>query len=204
MIEKLHWLGHASFRIDSDQVIYIDPYKIKAGAAPADLICVTHEHYDHLSPQDIRKIATPQTVFVAPASVAKALSGDVRVIRRGEKATVGKVAVEAVAAYNIGKDFHPRSSDNVGYIITVEGARIYHSGDTDVIPEMGTVKADIVLLPCGGTYTMTAKEAAGAVEVLHPKIVVPMHWGSVVGSRKDAEEFQRLCKGCEVRILDKE
>ena len=141
---------------------------------------------------------------MAPPSVAKALDGDVRPVKRGQRIKVGDIDIQAVAAYNIGKDFHPRSSDNVGYVVTIEGTRIYHTGDTDVIPEMKEIKTDIALLPCGGTYTLTAQEAAKAVDIIKPKIAVPMHWGSVVGSRKDAEEFVRCCKNCEVRILDKE
>jgi len=204
VIDRIHWLGHAAFRITNGKVIYIDPYKINHDSPKADLILITHDHFDHFSKEDIIKIKKKETVFVAPPSVAKALDGDVRPVKRGQRIKVGDIDIQAVAAYNIGKDFHPRSSDNVGYVVTIEGTRIYHTGDTDVIPEMKEIKTDIALLPCGGTYTLTAQEAAKAVDIIKPKIAVPMHWGSVVGSRKDAEEFVRCCKNCEVRILEKE
>ncbi len=202
MIEKIHWLGHASFRISGGKMIYIDPYKIEGGEK-ADIICITHDHFDHCSQEDIDKISKEGTSFVAPPSAAKKLRGDAVVIRRGESARVQGIDIEAVPAYNIGKEFHPKESDNVGFVLTVEGARIYHAGDTDVIPEMKEIKADIALLPCGGTYTMTAGEAARAADTIRPGIAVPMHWGTVVGSRADAEEFKNLCP-CEVRILEKE
>lgn len=203
MIDKIHWLGHDSFKITNGLVIYIDPYKLK-GEEKADIILVTHDHFDHFSKEDIRQVAKKDTAYVAPPSVAKSLTGDVKPIRRGEKVTIKGITIEAVAAYNIGKDFHPKTSDNVGYILTVEGTRIYHAGDTDVIPEMKNIKTDIALLPCSGTYTMTAQEAANAAAIIKPKIAVPMHWGSIIGSRKDAEEFKRLCTfGGEVRILER-
>ena len=203
MIENIHWLGHASFKITGGKTIYIDPYQI-SGGEKADIILITHDHFDHLSQEDIEKVAQDDTVFVAPPSVAKQLSGEVKTVNRGEKITVAGIDIEAVASYNIDKDFHPQSSDNVGYVLTIDGTRVYHAGDTDVIEEMKDIRADIALFPVGGTYTMTAKEAAEACKTVGPKVAVPMHWGSVVGSKDDAEEFSRLCGDCEVRILEKE
>ncbi|MCK5581192.1 MAG: MBL fold metallo-hydrolase [Candidatus Omnitrophica bacterium] len=205
MFKKIHWLGHAAFRIDAEKVIYLDPFKIKDGAKKADLILITHGHSDHLSPEDIVKIATGQTKFIAPPSCAKKLSGNVTPITRGQKINVDGFEIQAVPAYNIGKNFHPESSDNVGYVLTVEGARVYHAGDTDVIPEMKEIDADIALLPCGGTYTMTGGEAAQAAKLINPKIVVPMHWGSIIGSKKDAETMKDLLSSSyDVRIMGRE
>lgn len=200
MIKKISWLGHAGFRITNGAVIYIDPYQIKGGGK-ADIVLVSHGHFDHCSPEDIEKIRKEDTVIVAAQSAAGGLSGDVRTLRPGDRLNVKGVEIEAVPAYNVGKSFHPKGEGNVGFIITVDQTRIYHAGDTDFIPEMKDVKADIVLLPVGGTYTMTAEEAAEAANAINPKTAVPMHWGSVVGTSGDARRFQKLCK-TEVRILE--
>lgn len=187
LLKGVHWLGHASFRIeDAGTVIYLDPWKLKTHH-PATLILVTHHHHDHLSPDDIARIATPKTVVVCPAACKGKLSGDVRYLEAGEALQVGNVRVEAVPAYNIGKVFHPRSAGFVGYVVEVGRRRIYHAGDTDLIPEMADVRCDVALLPIGGKYTMDAAEATQAAERIGPKVAVPMHWGGIVGSKRDAE-----------------
>ncbi len=189
-VDNIHWLGHATFRIEDGRTqIYIDPWKLPAGAPKADVILITHSHFDHLSPEDIAKIEQPGTKFVAPADVAAKLKGkQVTKASPGGTYTVGGLKVEAVAAYNTNKDFHKRSENWVGYVVTLsDGTRIYHTGDSDVTPEMKAVKTDIAMLPCGGTYTMTAAEVAQAANAFKPAILIPMHWGDIVGSRADAE-----------------
>lgn len=204
MLESIHWLGHASFRIDDPVVIYIDPWKLKS-PKPADLILVTHAHFDHLSAGDIAKITKPGTVIVCPASCADKLSGDVRIMAPGDKLRVGEVNIEAVPSYNTNKPNHPKQAGNLGYIVEVGGRRIYHAGDTDLIPEMANMRCDVALLPIGGKYTMDAVEAAQAVERIKPKAVVPMHWGDVVGSAQDVERFkQRVPKSVAVEVLKAE
>lgn len=204
MLDKIHWLGHDTFRINAGKIIYTDPYKI-SGGQKADIIFITHDHYDHFSLKDIEKIATPKTKFVGPACVTKNLKGDVTTVKAGDKTTVDGIPIEVIAAYNMNKDYHPLSKGYVGYIFTINDTRIYHSGDVDVIPEMKQIVCDIALLPVGGTYTMTAQAAAEAVKKFKVKTVIPMHWGTVVGSIEDAEEFQRLCPdNVEVKILPKE
>ena len=205
MLENLHWLGHASFYVRSAQgtVVYFDPYKLKAGLPQADLILVTHDHFDHCSPEDINRVAKPGTVVVAPAAAAAKIAGSVRILSAGMSLRVADVSVAAVPAYNTDKKFHPRAAGYIGYVATVDGVAIYHAGDTDHIPEMGSVKADVALLPVGGTYTMDAAQAAAAADAIRPQVAVPMHYGEVVGSDQDAKEFQRLCKA-EVRILRQE
>jgi len=203
MIEKIHWLGHDAFRLDVDPVIYIDPWQLPSGAPMAGLILVTHEHYDHCSPEDIARIRGPETVVVAPSPCAGKIGGTVRTVRVGDCLEVQGVSIEVVPAYNVNKRFHPRSPDFVGYILTVEGQRIYHAGDTDVIAEMKDFHPDIALLPVSGTYVMTAEEALEAVAALQPKVVIPMHYGTIVGDVKDAERFQRACPVA-VRILSRE
>jgi len=204
MLENIHWLGHASFRIEGEQVIYIDPWKVKDGEK-ADLILITHSHHDHCSPEDVAKIRKDGTKIVTVADCESKLSGEVRVVAPGDRVTVHGIPIEAVPAYNIGKSFHPKANGWVGFVVTVDGTRIYHAGDTDRIPEMDHVEADIALLPIGGTYTMTASEAAEASIAIGPKTAIPMHWGDIVGSKRDAKRFRELCAGkVDVEILKAE
>jgi L-ascorbate metabolism protein UlaG (beta-lactamase superfamily) len=193
MLKKIHWLGHDCFRIDAENVIYFDPLELKQGSAPADIIFITHEHFDHCSPEDVAKIQKKGTVIVTTADCAKKLSGETRIIKPGDTITVKGVRIEAVPAYNIDKKFHPKDKGWVGYVITVDGTRIYHAGDTDFIPEMKTIKTDIAFIPVSGTYVMTADEAAKAAEAIKPQVAIPMHYGSIIGSDKDAVAFKQKC-----------
>jgi L-ascorbate metabolism protein UlaG (beta-lactamase superfamily) len=203
MVENIFWLGHDSFRLIGDKVIYIDPWKLAADSAKADIVLVTHEHRDHFSKDDIAKISRADTVVVAPPSVARQLTGGI-VAKPGDKLSVSGIAIEVVPAYNPNKQFHPKTAGYVGYIVTLNGRRIYHAGDTDLIPEMIQIKADVALLPVSGKYTMTAAEAAEAANTIKPALAIPMHWGdpTVVGTRADAEEFKRLTQ-VPVEILEK-
>jgi L-ascorbate metabolism protein UlaG (beta-lactamase superfamily) len=201
VVAKIHWLGHDAFKIKAEKVIYIDPWQLGGKPEPADIILVTHEHYDHFSEPDIQKISKPDTVVVTVAAAAKKLKGKVQVVKPGDKVTVQGIEIEAVPAYNTNKDFHPKRAGHVGFIVTVGGQRIYHAGDTDVIPEMSSFKVDIALLPVSGTYVMTAEEAVEAANRIKPKLVIPMHYGAIVGSASDAARFKQLYKG-EVKILE--
>ena len=189
-VDNIHWLGHATFRIEDGRTqIYVDPWKLPAGAPKADVILITHSHFDHFSPEDIGKIEQAATTFVAPPDVAAKLHGK-KVVTAAPGGTykAGPVSVEAVAAYNIGKEFHKKTENWVGYVVTLSnGMRVYHTGDSDVTPEMKAVKTDVALMPCGGTYTMTAAEVAQAANAFKPAVLVPMHWGDIVGSKADAE-----------------
>jgi len=156
----------------------------------AGLILVSHCHFDHLSPEDVKKVSGPDTVILAPADCLGDLPAGARAIKPGDRVELGAIIVEAVPSYNTNKAFHPRTNGWVGFVITVEGRRIYYPGDTDVIPEMEGIKADIVVIPVGGTYTMTAAEAADAVNLMKPVVAVPIHWGDIVGTRADAEKFK--------------
>ena len=189
VLKKIHWLGHDSFRLDADKTIYIDPYQLRAGLPKADLILITHQHRDHFSPADIERLRKPGTSIVAIAKVAKDVKGDVHVVKPGSILMVQGVQIEAVPAYNTNKKFHPRAAGHVGFIVTVDGKRIYHAGDTDVIPEMAEFKVDVALLPVSGTYVMTADEAIEAVKLIKPGVAIPMHYGAIVGGPSDAERF---------------
>ncbi|MFO7711394.1 MAG: MBL fold metallo-hydrolase [Candidatus Woesearchaeota archaeon] len=188
----ISWLGHASFRIKGEKTIYIDPYKI-GNEEKADLILITHDHFDHYSEEDIAKISGPDTEIIGPKG-GTVIGPNERLERQG-------VTIETVPAYNLDKKFHPKENNWVGYIITVNNTRIYHAGDTDRIPEMEGIKADIVMVPIGGTYTMDAEEAAEAVNLIKPEYAIPMHYGSVVGRKSDADEFEELCE-CKVKRFD--
>ena len=208
LLDSLRWLGHSGFRIDArGATIYIDPYRVQDGP-PADLILVTHGHYDHYSPQDVERLSHPGTWLVAPAAVAERAGGRVASIAPGEELELEPVPgaeVAAVAAYNTskrdreGRLFHPREAGWVGFDLNVRGERLYHSGDTDVIPEMDrVVGVDIALLPVSGTYVMTAGEAAEAARRIQPRTAIPMHWGEQIGTRADAEAFADKAPGAVV------
>ena len=202
MLNNVHWLGHASFKFSGSRVVYVDPYQIKGGET-ADIILITHDHYDLLSLEDIEKIRGNDTVTVMPESASGSIDGNVKTMKAGDRLTVNGVDIQAVPAYNIGKKFHPKEDAHVGYVFRMDDVTYYHSGDTDLIPEMSDIQTDVAFLPVGGTYTMTAEEAAQAARAIGAKVAVPMHWGSIVGSRKDAERFEQLCD-CDVHIPEKE
>lgn len=192
MIEKIHWLGHDSFRLEGEVTVYIDPWKLPPNSPKADIILITHDHYDHCSPEDVAKIQKADTVIVTIPAAARKLKGEVKTVKPGDKITVKGIEIEAVPAYNTDKPFHPKEAGHVGFIVTLGGKRIYHAGDTDFIPEMKGLKVDIALLPVSGTYVMTAEEAAKAADAIKPEVAIPMHYGEIVGSERDAERFKEL------------
>lgn len=204
MTKGIHWLGHDTFKFEGETIIYTDPYNIRE-KDKADIILITHEHYDHCSEEDIGKVRSKDTIIIATRDSAKKLTGNLKVIRPGEKLTVSGVDIEAVPAYNTDKQFHTKERGWVGYIFSFNGRRVYIAGDTDYIPEMKHIRADIAILPVSGTYVMTAEEAVQAALDIKPRIAIPMHYGSVVGSIKDAERFAEGLKGkIEVIILERE
>ncbi len=199
MEDTLFWIGHASFYIKGkDTTIFIDPFRLSDGISEkADAVLITHAHMDHNSKQDIAKVAGPGTKYIASH---KCLEGKeykgAMLSAPGFKTKLGEIEIEAVAAYNLLEErqkFHPKSENWVGYIITVNGLRIYHAGDTDGIPEMRRLKdIDVASLPCGGTYTMTVDEVIEAARIINPKTVVPMHYKMLLGRAGSLELESRL------------
>lgn len=202
MAIDITWLGHASFRIACDDgVAYIDPWKLSQPRRDADLVVVSHSHYDHCSPGDVAALRGKGTLVLAPADAAAKL-GEARAVVPGQRIEAGKLAVATVAAYNIGKPFHPRANGWIGAVLCAEGKRIYYAGDSDRIPEMARLGSiDLALLPVGGTYTMDAAEAAQACRDIGCTVAIPYHWGDIVGSPADAERFVAAVQCCQARIL---
>jgi L-ascorbate metabolism protein UlaG (beta-lactamase superfamily) len=200
LVGKLQWLGHDSFRLDGPPVIYFDPWKLKGKQVKADLVLVSHDHFDHCSPDDVKRVRGPQTVVVASSGAAAKLP-EARSIKPGDRLAVAGVEIEAVPAYNVNKfrspgvHFHPREAAHVGYVVTVAGVRLYFAGDTDQIPEMAHIACDVALLPVSGIYVMTAEEAAEAARIIKPQIAVPMHYGAGIGDTGDGQRFAELYGG---------
>lgn len=213
MSVTVEWLGHASFRIRRDRVMYIDPWKV-SGDPPADIILISHEHHDHCDASTVKRLTSPGTLIVGnAASIDKleegGIRGDLRSLKPGEQVEAEGVVVKAVPAYNVNKyrspgvHYHPKSEGHLGYLIHIDDEVIYYTGDTDFIPEMSEISCDVLLLPVSGKYVMTAEEAVEAARTIQPrKYAVPMHYGAIVGTVDDAKRFQALYKG-EVRVLDK-
>ncbi len=184
-------LGHASILVElPDKRIYIDPYALKEDSKPADLILITHEHYDHCDINSIKKIRKPCTHIIGPESITQKIP-ESGILRAGDAVRIEDINIKAVPSNNIRKPFHP-IGQGIGYVLEVEGKKIYHAGDTDLLPEMDKLKdIDIALLPVGGTYTMDADEAVEAVKRIKPYIAVPIHYGKIIGSRADADRFKK-------------
>lgn len=203
-------IAHDAFRIAGSKVVYIDPFKVK-NQDKADVILLTHDHFDHLSPEDLAKVCTPETYLVASPlckdGVKNLKAKQVAFLEPWKKTSVAGIDIEAVPAYNInkfsepGQPFHPKEKPGLGFVVLMDGTRVYHAGDSDFIPEMKTIKCDVALLPVSGTYVMTAEEAAEAADAIKPRIAIPMHYGILVGSEVDAAKFKSLVSGCEVQVV---
>ena len=186
---------HSSIRYGGDTVVWFDPFQVKDSPRDGDVIFITHEHYDHFSPEDIRQVMKPDAVLVLPESCLAATQAagfspaQLLTVLPGTHETVKGIAFDAVAAYNMGKPFHPQANSWVGYVVELDGCRVYVAGDTDDTPEARAATCDVAFLPVGGTYTMTAPEAASLANVLRPQVAVPTHYGSIVGRMSDGDDF---------------
>jgi L-ascorbate metabolism protein UlaG (beta-lactamase superfamily) len=208
MLENFTWYQQSGFRWKGEKlVLYIDPWNLKGDLPPADLVLITHAHGDHYSGEDLKRIKGQKTQFVAPADVAKELTGNVKAVKPGERFDAAGVKLETVPAYNSDParlQAHPRANNWVGYVIQLAGRTYYHAGDTDHLPELEKIKTDVAFVPIGnGGYVMTVEEAAALVRAMKPKLAVPMHYGFFpgVGVEADGERFKKAASGIEVQIM---
>ena len=198
MIEDIEVLYHSSIRISKNKIIYIDPFKIDKNYNDADIVFITHDHFDHYSEEDIDKVINENTTIIIPEEMLKKIlrkginKNAVITVESNKEYMVQGIKFETIPAYNTNKTFHPKENDWVGYIITLDGIRYYIAGDTDITEENRKVKCDVAFVPVGGTYTMDFKEAAQLINEIQPKIAVPIHYGSVVGTKQDATDFIKL------------
>ena len=198
MLENIEVLYHSSIRINKEKTIYIDPFKIDKNYNDADIVFITHDHYDHYSEEDIDKVINENTTIIIPEELLTNLlrkginKNAIITVEPNEKYMVQGIKFETIPAYNTNKIFHPKENGWVGYIITLDDIRYYIAGDTDITEENRKVKCDVAFVPVGGTYTMDFKEAAQLINEIQPKIAVPIHYGSVVGTKQDATDFIKL------------
>ena len=198
MLENIEVLYHSSIRISKNKVIYIDPFKIDKNYNDADIVFITHDHFDHYSEEDIDKVINENTTIIIPEELLTKIlrkginKNAVITVESNKEYMVQGIKFETIPAYNTNKTFHPKENDWVGYIITLDGIRYYIAGDTDITEENRKVKCDVAFVPVGGTYTMDFKEAAQLINEIQPKIAVPIHYGSVVGTKQDATDFIKL------------
>ncbi len=214
---EIKWLGHSGFLIKNSKIIYIDPYNIPEGLEKADLILITHSHYDHCSVADIKKIIKNNTKILLTADCQSKITRfktpvHIDVVEKGKEINYDNIRIFALPAYNTDKPFHPKQEDWVGYLIKTNSVSIYHAGDTDNIPEFQKLTGHrkknsqfVVLLPVGGRFTMSAEEALEAAKIIKPTLAIPMHYGSIVGGEEDADEFIDLCneQGINAKKLEK-
>lgn len=198
MLKNIEVLYHSSIKINKEKTIYIDPFKIDKNYNDADIIFITHDHYDHYSEEDIDKVINENTTIIIPEELLTKLlrkginKNAIITVKPNEKYMVQEIKFGTVPAYNTNKTFHPKENDWIGYIITLDGIRYYIAGDTDITEENRKVKCDVAFVPVGGTYTMDFKEAAQLINEIQPKIAVPIHYGSIVGTEQDATDFIKL------------
>jgi L-ascorbate metabolism protein UlaG (beta-lactamase superfamily) len=204
VLERFTWFRQSAFRWDGDGlVLYIDPWGV-TGDVPADVILITHAHFDHFQPHEIARIRKDSTMIFAPRDVANELEGDVTPVAPGESYDARGLKIQAVPAYNVAEerlDMHPKSNNWVGYLMELEGREYYHAGDTDALAELETLAADVAMVPIGGTYTMDWQEAAGFVKRMSPQLAVPMHFGFVVCSPSHADLFRKEAEPVPVEVL---
>ena len=209
MLENILVLTHSSIKIKNSKTIYFDPFKIDKNYNDADYIFITHSHYDHYSEEDIKKVRKKETKIIITSDLKEKVkelgfeNSNIIIVTPNEKYIIDTLKIETIPAYNNEKHFHPKSNNWVGYIIEINGEKYYIAGDTDITEENKKIKCDVALLPIGGTFTMNYEEAAELANIIKPKIVIPIHYGSIVGNKSDAEKFIKLINKdirCEIKL----
>ena len=210
MLESIEILCHSCIKFNKGEVIYFDPFKIEKNYNDADVIFITHDHYDHYSEEDIDKVIKEETIIVAPEDLLTKLlkksfeRDNMVLVTPNQKYTVKGIEFQTIPAYNVNKQFHPKANEWVGYVLKIEGVTYYIAGDTDITEENKKVKCDVAFVPVGGTFTMDYKEAAELINEIKPKIAVPTHYGSIVGEKSDGISFSKLVSPeIEVEVLMK-
>lgn len=210
MLENIEVLCHNSIKISKEKIIYIDPFKIQKEYKDADIIMITHSHYDHFSEEDINKVKKESTQICITKDLEERTvklgfkKENIFIVEPNMKYKINELEFETIPSYNISKQFHPKENLWVGYIIKINNIIYYIAGDTDITEENKKVRCDVAFLPVGGTYTMDSEEAAELANIIKPKIAVPVHYGSIVGTKEDAENFEKmLSKNVECKILIK-
>ena len=206
MKEKLQILCHSSIKITEDKIIYFDPFNIKENFSDADYIFCTHSHYDHFSPEDINKVKNNNTKLIVTKDIIESATklinkNNIILVQPNEEYKIDNLVIKTVPAYNRIKKFHPKENNWVGYIVETNGQKYYIAGDTDNIEELQNIKCDVAFLPVGGTYTMDYKEASELANVINAKLVIPTHYGEIVGNKDDGIKFANLVKNKETQIL---
>lgn len=209
MLENILVLTHSSIKIKNSKTIYFDPFKIDKNYNDADYIFITHSHYDHYSEEDIKKVRKKETKIIITSDLKEKVkelgfeNSNIIIVTPNEKYIIDTLKIETIPAYNNEKQFHPKSKNWVGYIIEINGEKYYIAGDTDITEENKKIKCDVALLPIGGTFTMNYEEATELANIIKPKIVIPIHYGSIVGNKSDAEKFKKLINKeikCEIKL----
>ncbi len=209
MLENIFVLTHSSIKIKNSKTIYFDPFKIDKNYNDADYIFITHSHYDHYSEEDIKKVRKKETKIIITSDLKEKVkelgfeNSNIIIVTPNEKYIIDTLKIETIPAYNNEKQFHPKSNNWVGYIIEINGEKYYIAGDTDITEENKSINCDVAFLPIGGTFTMNYEEAAKLTNIIKPKIVIPIHYGSIVGNREDAEKFIKLINKdirCEIKL----
>lgn len=197
----------SSIKLTLDKIIYFDPYKIEDNKHDADIIFITHNHYDHMDNESIEKVKNENTIIVAPKSMEEIIRNiefrDYIFLNPGDDINIDNINVKAIPAYNIEKTFHPRENNWLGYIVTYNNISYYVAGDTDKTEDNEKVKCDIALIPIGGHFTMDVLEASELIRIINPSVVIPIHYGSIIGDILDGKKLADILSDTNIEVIEK-